>query len=344
MKSGVILKKKIAGISGILGFTCVVLAAIQLYRGLLTEALIFSAIAAVCSYCYAFFTPSNLGGVIAFLSHVTGIIALYYSGSSLYFSIPYMILPFIAIIVRNVFLEKLGYNAGLWIEPLILSAAFILYMAEAIMNHQMKPGVKAFPLVYFAATGLITSAILIDGLKMNKKVRLRLGMANGESAPIFCLQNESNSTVCLADFAGKNNVLLIFVRGEWCPMCHIMLRAYMKESALFQEKNITLLVIGPDPTGVNKKMAQDLKLDFHILSDPDLLVSHSYRLKIKAGYLPHAAKYNKENEIPLPASFLIDKNGIIRYCSNPEKIGEVIKLPDIFPVLNSLEAAPQSKG
>lgn len=344
LKSAVSLKKKIAGILGIVGFASVVVAAIHLYKGQIAGALIFSAIAAACGYCYAFFTPSNLGGVIAFLSHVTGIIALYYSGSSLYFSIPYMMLPFIAIILRNVFLEKLGYNVGLWIEPLILSSAFILYLAEVIMNHQLEPGVKAFPLVYFAATGLITYEILIDGLKMNNKVKTGLGMANGEMAPVFCLQNENNSTVCLADFAEKNNILLIFVRGEWCPMCHIMLRTYMKESAKFRAKNVFLLVIGPDPTGVNKKMAQDLKLDFHILSDPELMVSHSYRLKIKAGHLAHASKYNKEKEIPLPASFLIDKNGIIRYCSNPGKIGEMIKLPDIFPVLNSLEAASQSKG
>ena len=51
----------------------------------------------------------------------------------------------------------------------------------------------------------------------------------------------------------------------------------------------------------------------------------------------HADNYTDKKEIPLPASFLIDKTGIIRYYSHPAKIGEVIKLNDIFPVLETLD-------
>jgi peroxiredoxin len=130
--------------------------------------------------------------------------------------------------------------------------------------------------------------------------------------------------------------LLIFVRGEWCPMCHIMMRTYMKESAQFQEKNVFLMVIGPDPTGVNRKMAEDLKLDFHILSDHNLEVTQLYKLKIKAKHLLNAATYTEDKEIPLPASFLIDRHGIIQYASHANKVGEIIRLTDIFPILQKI--------
>jgi peroxiredoxin len=302
----------------------------------------FLTIAVICNYVFLLFTQFKIAVLSILIAIITGIVALYFTGSLLYLSIPYMLLPFIALTVRGIWGEQLTHTTGLWIEPFIFFIALGLYGIEYAHNNLDPDVIGYFPLVYFAVNGLMLGNIFIDGLKIKNRAGQKTGFATGEPAPAFCLQNENDEKVCLNDFKDKHNILLVFVRGEWCPMCHIMLRAYMKESAQFREKNVFLLVIGPDPTGVNKKMALDLKLDFHILSDPGLKVTHDYRLKIKASHLLQAETYNEEKEIPLPASFLIDKAGVIRYCSNPAKIGEVIKLPDIFPVLQSLDKTPVS--
>jgi peroxiredoxin len=334
------LKKKVATVFGVIGFVGMILACVFIYMGRLFDVFAFTAIAAFCSYIFLLYTQSKVAVGAAFLTHIIGLVALYYSGSMMYLSIPYILLPFIALTIRGMWLEKLAHTAGLWIEPLFYFVALAIYGVELFMNHNLHLDAKLFPIAFFIVNGVMIGDVFLDGIKIRKRVKNGNGLAAGEVAPTFCLQNENNENVCLADFKGKHHVLLIFVRGEWCPMCHIMLRTYMKESVQFKEKNVFLLVVGPDPTGVNKKMAQDLKLDFHILSDPGLKVTHSYRLKIKAEHLLHAASYNEEKEIPLPASFLIDINGLIRYCSNPDKIGEVVKLNDIFPVLQTIDQAP----
>ena len=332
------VKKKVASVFGVIGGLAIVLASMLVYRHLLFQAYAFCTIALFAAYIFLIYTQSKLSVLSAFVCHIVAIVALYSSGSMLALSIPYILLPFMALMVRNIWMDKLAHTMRLWVEPSLFVVAVVLYILEIKINKSIESSdTKIFPIAFFLANGFMIFDVLYDGIKIRKRVKKGSGMAAGEPAPIFCLQNENNEQVCLSDFKGKKNVLLIFVRGEWCPMCHIMLRTYMKESAQFQAKNVFLLVVGPDPTGVNRKMAEELKLDFHILSDTGLNVTHSYRLKIKAEHLLHASNYNNDKEIPLPASFLIDKNGIIRYCSNPEKIGEVVKLSDIFPILQSID-------
>lgn len=334
------MKKKIALVFGLLGYAAIVLASVYLFRDgadKLFQIYGFITIGAICSYAFLLYTQSKLAVLCAMFSHILAIVSLYFAGSHLYLSIPYIVLPFMAIMIRALWMDKLGYTMGLWIEPLVYLIALALFIVEVKTNHIINKDTKLFPLVFFVVNGMMIGDMVWDGIKIKKRVKKGLGLAAGDEAPVFCLENENNEKVCLEDFKNKHNVLLIFVRGEWCPLCHIMLRTYMKESQKFREKNVFLLVVGPDPTGVNKKMAQELKLDFHILSDPSLNTTTAYRLKIKAEHLMHADNYTDEKEVPLPASFLIDKTGKIRYCSNPAKIGEVVKLNDIFPVLTQLE-------
>jgi hypothetical protein len=50
--------------------------------------------------------------------------------------------------------------------------------------------------------------------------------------------------------------------------------------------------------------------------------------------------------IPLPASFLLDKDGVVRYVSRPDRIGEFLDPTLIFGVLDQLpgEGAPAWKA
>lgn len=333
------MKKKVALVFGVIGYAALALAIAYIVRDRekLFPIYAFLSIAVICSYAFLLFTQSKVAVLGALISHALAITALYFAGSMLYLSIPYIILPFLALMIRALWMEKLGYSQGIWVEPLVLLVAIAFYIVELKTNTVINGDAKVFPIAFLLVNGIMIGDVFLDGLKIQKRVKQGYGLGAGDPAPEFCLDSENNEKICLADFKGKHHVLLIFVRGEWCPLCHIMLRTYMKESAQFREKNVFLLVVGPDPTGVNKKMAQDLNLDFHILSDPALKTTQAYRLKIKAEHLLHASNYNDEKEVPLPASFLIDKAGNIRYCSNPAKIGEVVKLNDIFPVLQALD-------
>jgi peroxiredoxin len=328
-------KKKLLAF-GILGFAAIAVATFFLVKDDILAVYASCFIALLGLYVYVT-SRSNLAVLGMVYAHVIAIMALHHQGSFLYLSIPYISIPFLALLPRGVLIyEKLKHTLFLWLEPTLFAIAFGFYITELVINPQLPTLAKLFPVLYFIANSSIMITMINDGIKMKKRMKEGFGMAVGETAPLFDLPNENNEHVTLSSFKDKHHVLLIFVRGEWCPMCHIMLRTYMKESARFQEKNVFLLVVGPDPTGINRQMAETLKLDFHILSDYNLEVTQLYRLKIKAKHLLNARKYTEDKEIPLPASFLIDKHGIIRYGSHINNVGEIIRLNDIFPILQTM--------
>jgi len=156
----------------------------------------------------------------------------------------------------------------------------------------------------------------------------------GVIAPDFLLPNQYGNSVKLSDYYGKRHVLLIFVRGDWCPYCHMIMRTYMKESDKFKERNIMLIAIGPDPVGINREMAQKLGLDYEVLSDDKMKVAQEYGIRLPDFELMSATKHDEG--MPLPASFLIDKTGTVVYTSRTEKPGEFLDPRLIFPIVENL--------
>jgi len=156
----------------------------------------------------------------------------------------------------------------------------------------------------------------------------------GKPANDFELPDQNGELTRLSDYKNKRHVLLIFVRGDWCPGCHMMLRTYEKNNEKFKAKNILVMAIGPDPVGVNRDMVEKLGLDFKVLSDERQQTAMVYGVQLKEYDNDFAEKY--EEGIPLPASFLIDQSGIVRYVSRPDKVGEFLNPALIFPIVDQL--------
>jgi peroxiredoxin len=104
---------------------------------------------------------------------------------------------------------------------------------------------------------------------------------------------------------------------------------YERERKKLQDKNIMLFAIGPDPIGVNKAMVEKMGLEFAVLSDENLEVSKKYCVRIQEDTPATKA----DPGVPLPASFLVDKKGIIRYTSRSDNAGEFLRPDIIFDVL-----------
>ncbi len=171
-----------------------------------------------------------------------------------------------------------------------------------------------------------------------KNISQRRGVEPGEPAIDFVLPDQNGNMVKLSDFYGKTDVLLLFVRGDWCPACHIMLRTYYKYREKFKEKGIYFIAIGPDPQGVNKEMLERIGADFIILSDEGLKITNQYGVQGE-GQIPN----NDFEGIPLPAAFIVDKKGIIRYNTRPESPGEFLRPDSILLVIDGLQATEQSE-
>ncbi len=183
----------------------------------------------------------------------------------------------------------------------------------------------------------------LDGLKIKDMASDGYEVERGEHAPDFLLENHRGETVKLNDFKDESHVLLLFVRGDWCPHCHMMLRNYSENIDAFEACGIHLVAIGPDPKGVNKAMVEKLGLEFDLCEDPNMELASRYGIRLRDyenDMVPSNQKPDYLNEgegIPLPAAFLVNDEGIIAYTSRPDRVGGYMDPNKIYPALERLQ-------
>jgi peroxiredoxin len=234
--------------------------------------------------------------------------------------------------VRPLFFRQLG-NTGF---PLLEVFTAILALGAYLTANIIHPsGWQAWAI---PAPSVLFSLYLIMGpLMTTKEIKERklhgFGVDVGSEAPDFTLPDENGKEVTLSSFEGVRTVLLMFVRGDWCPSCHIMLRTYEKNRKKFQEKNILMLAVGPDPVDVNKNMVKRLEVDYHILSDEEHKAVKQFGIKLQNN-IKGTAEF--QEGIPLPAAFLICEKGIIRYLTRSDRPGEILNPEDIFTVMDKI--------
>lgn len=80
----------------------------------------------------------------------------------------------------------------------------------------------------------------------------------------------------------------------------------------FAAADAALIAISVDSVEQNRKLATDLKLTFPLLSDPELKTIDAYGVRHRGG--------NNGRDIARPATFIIDREGIIRWRNLAENV------------------------
>lgn len=141
----------------------------------------------------------------------------------------------------------------------------------------------------------------------------------GDLAPGFELLDEHGRRVRLVDRLEQGPVVLLFVRGAWCPFCTLTLRAYQKALPAIQAAGADLLAITPQPATTCSQMTERDLLAFPTLSDHDNGVAERYgvayelapalrEVYLRLGHdLPRLNKTGNWR-VPLPATFIIGQD------------------------------------
>ncbi|WP_339837198.1 peroxiredoxin-like family protein [uncultured Flavobacterium sp.] len=146
----------------------------------------------------------------------------------------------------------------------------------------------------------------------------------GDKAPSFTLKNALNKPVSLYDELKKGPVILTWYRGGWCPYCNITLNFLQEKLPEFKKAGATLIALTPEKPDKSLSTTEKNKLEFTVLSDLDNKIGKEYGVvftltKGVASIYEEAFGLsdfngNKDNELPLAATYVIDKNGIIQYA------------------------------
>ena len=125
----------------------------------------------------------------------------------------------------------------------------------------------------------------------------------GSPAPDFALRDQHGQTVRLTDFAGAQNVALVFYPFAFSGICTGELRELRDNPEVFADRNIQLLAVSCDPMYSLRAWAEAEKYDFPLLSDfwPHGQTARDYGV------------FNETTGAALRGTFLVDAAGVLRW-------------------------------
>lgn len=164
-----------------------------------------------------------------------------------------------------------------------------------------------------------------DAEELGKEHTSILKLHVGEKAPNFTLLNTLDEPVNLYEVLKTRRVVLTFYRGSWCACCNLILNHYQAALSEIEKAGATLIAISPQTPDESLNIKEKNSLQFEVLSDNGNIVSNEFTTIHKnpkrslakmseLGYDYDSYYADEGSEIPIPAVFLIEKNGTISFA------------------------------
>lgn len=150
------------------------------------------------------------------------------------------------------------------------------------------------------------------------------GLKVGEMAPDFKVKDQSGDTLHLTELLKGSKVVLSFYRGAWCPYCNRQMAELQDSLQMILDKGATLIAISPElPESYNKMIAKT-GATFSVVHDENYKVMKAYKTAFvvdketverydKKGLDLKWANGNTDHILPVPATYIIGKDGVIDY-------------------------------
>jgi len=157
-----------------------------------------------------------------------------------------------------------------------------------------------------------------------------MAIEKGQQAPAFTLYNSEKNKVNLADFNGKNVVILFFPLA-FTSVCTAELCSVRDNITLYNNSNAQVLGISVDSLFTLDKYKNEQNLNFPLLSDFNKTVSTAFGVLYDTFPAFEMAGVSKR------AAFVIDKDGVVQYsevCPTPGDQPDFAAIQETLASLN----------
>ena len=151
------------------------------------------------------------------------------------------------------------------------------------------------------------------------------GLKTGDKAPLFEAKSHSGDTIKLSSVLENGPVVLFFYRGAWCPYCNRQISELQDSLKYIYEKGASVIAVTPEiDTSISKTIGKTHAV-FPIIHDEKYKIMNDYNVSFKVdngtvtkyklwGINLEKANGNEDNILPVPATYVIGKDGIIKYA------------------------------
>ncbi len=161
------------------------------------------------------------------------------------------------------------------------------------------------------------AVVLGLGLVLNGGIAQAQELKVGDTAPDFTLKASDGKTYKLADFKGKQGVVIAWFPKAFTGGCTAECKSFKASSEALKGTKVAYFTASVDSPETNTKFAESLGLDYPILSDPEKTTAKAYGVLRAPGGVANRW------------TFYIDKEGVIKEIDkkvqgNTAKAGEVV--------------------
>jgi peroxiredoxin len=169
----------------------------------------------------------------------------------------------------------------------------------------------------------------------------------GDPFPDFLLSDQDGKLVELDRLREKGPVVVAFLRGHWCPYCKTTAVALAEIAEAAAAKGARIVAVTPEGRRFSEQLAKDSGRRFPILTDVDNGLALALNLAIwvdddmarliaGAGWDVPAYQTAKSWVLPIPATFVLDRNGRVaaRYVNADYRTR--MEIDDILAALDAV--------
>jgi len=177
----------------------------------------------------------------------------------------------------------------------------------------------------------------------------RLGV--GDTMPGFTLPTpispDDSGSITLDAALARGPVVLTFFRGSWCPYCRGELSGIQDNLARLRELGASVVAISPERPASAIRMGKDAEIGFTVAHDENNAFARRLGLVFELddrtiekykqyGIVVPRANGTDSWELPVPATYVIDRGGIVRYVYDDEDYKKRAQPNDIIRALEQI--------
>jgi peroxiredoxin len=173
------------------------------------------------------------------------------------------------------------------------------------------------------------------------------GLFINSKAPEFKAVDQNGNEIVLKDLRKQGNVVLVFIRGSWCPYCNKYVKKLQDSLDLIKAKHAQLVVITPETKeGIDSTVAKT-GATFPIIYDADMKISNGYRVAYKVDEklvtryknsnpsidLLKINNQRKDAYLPVTAVYIINDEGSVTFRYFDEDYKKRVSVKEILTAL-----------
>ncbi|MGA2100787.1 MAG: peroxiredoxin-like family protein [Candidatus Sulfotelmatobacter sp.] len=184
---------------------------------------------------------------------------------------------------------------------------------------------------YVPAETQAIHAQVVDELKARQLAANILPV--GAKAPAFELPDHDGKMVSSSDLLAREPLVVCVIRGRWCPFCVGQMEAMNLILPQIADAGAALVAISPQTVRQSYFMHDQHKLRFPLLSDAGNAVARQFGLTYRVPGTQEAVyrrafvnlpftNGDDSWELPIPATYIVDRDGTIVFASANEDYTE----------------------